>query len=543
MNAAPQEDLAFLSSNKQNLLFLHVTAEDQKILREIGAYLSPKMPEVIAKFYDSLLSFDIYQQYLSNPNLVERLKKAQLEYFQNLFDAAFDEAYAAKRRQIGMTHERIGLEPRWYIGSYYVYCRLIFPLLREKYGCDPEKLEEMLITLLKAFNLDIQIAMESYIKRYSSELVDASKSLEQKLWMEDRLLSFILTEAGDAIVGLDEQDRISTWSQGAQRIFGYKISEILDKSLSDLLQQPEIIEQLKKNAEEEGSATIYESEWRNKKGRTILADATLTLLRDKNGVQVGSTLIVRDTTEIRRLANKVKNMEQLSAMTKITAGVAHEIRTPLGVLALTGDLLYDRAMKTLDTVNESNREAIKSEISELISGLQREVVRLNEIVDHYLVLSRIKQPNKMRIHLKSYLEKILNDLSSRRPEKDILFYLNVHDEEAYVHIDAEQFQRVFLNLFENSQYSMKKKGIITIVAKKKKDHIEIAFHDTGIGIPAHQINRLFSAFYTNKPGGTGLGLYLVREIVEAHGGAVDIESVEGKGATVIIRLPQGDEES
>lgn len=543
MSPSPKTSLSNMSSYQQRLKFLHVTEEEKAIIREVGPLLMPKIHDILDKFYSHLQSFELFDQYLSAPEVVDHLKEVLHEYFKHLFSAVFDESYIISRRMIGKTHERIGLEPRWYIGAYSIFSELIFAHLRDIYPNNFERQEKARVTLMKAFFLDIQIAVEAYIERYAGELVDASKSLEQKLWMEDRLLSFILTEAGDAIVGLDEHDRISTWSQGAQRIFGYKTSEILDKSLSDLLHQPDIIDELKRTAEEEGSATAYESEWRNKNGQTIHADVTLTILRDNKGIHVGSTLIVRDTTEIRRLANKVKNMEQLAAMTKITAGVAHEIRTPLGVMALTADLLSNSVAKIMDSNKLGNQVDLKKEINELIVELQREVDRLNEIVDHYLVLSRIKQPNKKQVHLKPYLESILSELSSRRSDKDIMFYLNVLDEEIIVNIDTDQFRRAFLNLFENSTFAIQKEGMITIVAKKRDRNVEIAFHDTGIGVPSHQVERLFSAFYTNKPGGTGLGLYLVREIVEAHKGKVTIDSEEGKGTTVTISIPYTEEET
>ncbi len=525
------------SASNYNYDFHPLTEHDIKTLREAGPLVLPYIPEVIDQFYTKLEKNPQYQQWFDSKEDIERLKKVQYNYFCSIFEGRFDDTHFEIRKQIGESHHQIGLTPQSFSGGYTVYCEILFPILLHLFYEQPERLNQIQTALIKVFFMDIHLAMDSYIDRYAHELLEASHALEQKLWLEDRLLSFILTEAGDAIVGLDEQDRISTWSQGAQRLFGYKTSEILDKSLFDLLKNSNEADKLKQVTLEEESTTIYEAEWVTKSGHPFTADATLTLLRNKNGGHIGSTLIVRDTAEIRRLASKVKNMEQLAAMTKITAGVAHEIRTPLGVIALTTDLLADRLLEAVDSIHDGNREKIKYEIKEFTSDLQREVDRMNEIVNHYLVLSRIKQPSKKKVHLKTYLQNILNDLSSRRPDKDIMFYLNVHDDEVYVNIDKDQFRRVFLNLFENSQYSIQNAGIITIVTKTKNNSIQFEFHDTGFGIPKNQMPHMFSAFHTNKPGGTGLGLYLVREIVEAHNGQVHIESQEGKGTTVIFTIP------
>ena len=538
MDSPSVERVSGGKSYLEQLRFLQVTETEKQLLRNLAPRLQPRLPEIIDRFYEILQSSEpTTRSFLADSAVVQRLKAAQQAYFENLFTAVFDESYVARRIAIGRMHEKIGLEPRWYIGGYDLYCAILFPLLRKEFSHDPEELEAAQLALLKAFFLDMQIVMETYIERFAGELIEARRALEQKLWIEDRLLYSILEKTGDAIVGLDEHDRISTWSQGAQRIFGYKTLEILEKAPAGFMRNPEDFERLKRMAAEQGTASIYASEWVNKEGRTITADATMTYLKDEEGVHVGSILIVRDTTEIRRLATEVKNMEQIYAMTKITAGVAHEIRTPLGVLTLTADMLQERVSRILEFVDTPEREQTRKEMGELLSDLQVEVERLDEIVNHYLVLSRIKKPSRSPIHLKSYLQDFISEVGSRRLEKEIRFQLKMDDEDVYVNIDPDHFRHVFLNLFDNSQYAILSRGEIDIAVEREQEHLQIAFQDTGIGIPRDRLKALFSPFVTNKPGGTGLGLYLVREIVEAHDGRVRIESREGYGTTVIITLP------
>ncbi len=530
------------SNYSEQLRFLHVTEEEKQALRDIAPFLLPKLPDIIEEFYTILGKFGITQTFLTDESMMERLKKAQLEYFHNLLEAVFDEKYISKRRLIGKAHERIGLEPRWYIGGYAIFSQIIFPLLREYFGENTVQLERTQLALLKAFILDMQIAMETYIERFVNQLIDARRALEQKLWMEDRLLSFVLTEATDAIVGLDEQNRIVTWNQGAQRIFGYKISEILDKTPSDLICDPQKFETLKEEAAGKGSAILYASEWKNKNDENLTADATLTCLWDRNGIHVGSTLLLRDITEIRELASKVKNMEQLYAMTKITAGVAHEIRTPLSILALTADLMGERVFEALDYEQKYLRQSAKQDIQDMISDMQTEVDRLNEIVNHYLVLSKIQKPTKVRTHLKSYLEELMEEISVTKNSKTIQYSLNIHDDSLYLDVDPDHFRRVLVNLFENSQYAIQSEGEINVYVDSEDEFAKIEVSDTGVGISDNIQQNLFSAFVTTKPGGTGLGLYLVREIIEAHQGMVSIENRNKSGTNVIIHLPLAKED-
>ncbi|MFB3785944.1 MAG: protoglobin domain-containing protein [bacterium] len=526
---------------EQQVEFLQVTQSERQILQDLAGFIVPRLPGIIDRFYSTLRSFPVTRPYFSTPGTVERLKIAQLEYFTNIFAHAFTPHDIQKHKNIGNTHVRIGLQPKWYIGGYALYCQYIFPLLRQKYPDDSQLLETAQVALLKAMFLDMQIVLETYIERYSSELIEARTALEQKLWMEDRLLTFILNEATDAIVGLDEQGRIATWSQGAQSIFGYKTSETLDKSITDLIQEPEMLNYLFEEAEKKGSATLQGSHWLTKEGKSIEANATLTYLQDQHGTHIGWSLLVQNLTDVRRLADKVKSMEQLSAMTKITAGVAHEIRTPLGVIALTADLIQHRVDLILEQCGAAVREAQQPEINELMAELHLEVERLNEIVDHYLVLSRIKKPNKQRCHLPSYLEDILSSIRSRQGSSAIEIALQA-EEDLYVDIDPAHFRRIFLNLYENSRFAIEGRGKITVTAQQADEQAEIRFRDNGAGIPPEKMDRIFTAFNTNRPGGTGLGLYLVREIVEAHQGTVTIESTEGKGTMVIITLPLAVEE-
>ena len=105
-----------------------------------------------------------------------------------------------------------------------------------------------------------------------------------------------------------------------------------------------------------------------------------------------------------------------------------------------------------------------------------------------------------------------------------------------VEMDPDHIRRVFLNLFDNSKHAIKSKGEISIQSLVEDGQVHIQFRDTGSGIPQEYLDKLFTAFVTNKPGGTGLGLYLVREIIEAHDGRVSIESGVNQGTIIHIFL-------
>jgi len=516
--------------------YLNVTDDDRKILKELAPLLLPKLPGIISSFYDNHKLFPITQPLEQIQEKVDQLHTAHLKCFEKMLQGVFDKEYIRYRKHIGELHIEIKLPPKGYIGAYSLYCEKLVPILAGIYHDSPHKFQQAQMALLKVFLLDMQVEIDSYISHYSNELIETRNALENKLWMEDRLLSFILNEANDAIIGLDEQDRISTWSQGAQDIFGYKTLDTIEMSLYDLVLQKQTIDDIIEEAKKNGYAILKGAYWKNHEGNPVNADAILTYLCDRQGEHIGSTLLIKDMTEIRRMAEKVKNMEQLAAMTKITAGVAHEIRTPMNIITLTGDLLQNRIDKILDQNANLSIDEDRREINELLSDLQTEIVRMNEIVDHYLVLSRIKRPSKKRMYLKPFLEDITREFYARKIQKIDRIEL-ITEDDISIELDRDHFRRVFHNLYDNSLYAIKESGQITIRTTIDHDYVVIEFCDNGIGIPKDKINGILSAFVTHRPGGTGLGLYLVREIVEAHHGTVNIESETGNGAIVRMRIP------
>ncbi|MBN2327057.1 MAG: PAS domain S-box protein [Candidatus Omnitrophica bacterium] len=511
--------------------YVKLSDKDRSALRSLAPWLLPQIPEIVDRFYEHLQSLPVSTPLSNLSEQIEKIKAAQIEYFQKILEGDFDENHIKDHKKFS------GLTPKCRLGAYAFFCETLFPLLQESFPSGGDQQPAAQIALVKTFFLDIQIAIESYIYSFSEELLQTRIALENKLWLEDRLLTFILSESTDAIIGFDDQDRICTWSQGAQRIFGYKTTEILDKSLTDLVLNPEIAQNLKKEGAQQGFGALQGAFWISKSRNRIDADATLTCLTDRNGNPIGATLLIRDRTEARTMADKIKNMEQLTAMTKITASVAHEIRTPLGIIALTSDLLKNRFTKLLHQQDITIAEHEKEEISGFISDLQTEVDRLNEIVDHYLVLSRIRRPQKSPIELKPFLQAIVQELSKEKHNSGIQWELRAQDD-LLVDIDAEQFRRIFHNLNDNSLHAIEGPGIIRMTAFSTDDQVQIMFQDNGAGVKIENSDNLFSAFVTHRTGGTGLGLYLVREIVEAHQGSVQIESAPGQGTAIIITLPK-----
>jgi signal transduction histidine kinase len=245
--------------------------------------------------------------------------------------------------------------------------------------------------------------------------------------------------------------------------------------------------------------------------------------------QVGHAMILRDITESRRSAQQTIESERLNALTLLAAGVAHEIGNPLNSLHIHLQLM-ERQAHRLD-------RAAREELQESIDIARSEVNRLDSIVTQFL---RAIRPSKPELHpegVNTIVEETLRFLTPEIQDRDIAIEQELRSDLPMLQIDRDQMKQAFYNVIKNSLEAMKRGGTLRIHADRDDTHVLISFIDTGSGVSAENLGRVFEPYFTTKPSGSGLGLLIVRRIVREHGGELSIESSEGKGLALTIRLP------
>jgi signal transduction histidine kinase len=177
------------------LAFLELGEEDVANLRHLAPLLEKHADSFVAAFYRHLLSFDFTRALLADPDVKDRLLVKQREYLLSLASPNFDDAYFRGRIAIGETHVRVGLEPRWYLGAYSLYQRLLVPVIFEHFRTSPALMERVVVSLQKRLTLDAQLAMESYIERREArlgflnrELAQSARDLERRYDVEHERL-------------------------------------------------------------------------------------------------------------------------------------------------------------------------------------------------------------------------------------------------------------------------------------------------------------------------------------------------------------------
>jgi two-component system, sporulation sensor kinase E len=254
----------------------------------------------------------------------------------------------------------------------------------------------------------------------------------------------------------------------------------------------------------------------------------------KGGVteQVGHAMILRDITESRRSAQQTIESERFNALTLLAAGVAHEIGNPLNSLHIHLQLMQRQAHK-LDG-------AAREEFQESIDIARSEVNRLDSIVTQFLRAIRPSKPQLQPENLNMIVEEAVRFFAPEIQDRDIVVEQELRSDLPLLRLDRDQMKQAFYNVIKNSLEAMKHGGILRIRIDRDDTHVLVSFVDTGSGMSAENLSRVFEPYFTTKPSGTGLGLLIVRRIVREHGGELSIESSEGKGLTLTIRLPYVD---
>ena len=241
----------------------------------------------------------------------------------------------------------------------------------------------------------------------------------------------------------------------------------------------------------------------------------------------GVAFLLRDTTRLRQLED---------VRTAFVANVSHELRTPLSIFQGYTETLID------------NPELPPEDVRPMLEIMRKHSRRLNALVDDLLILARLESRDE-QLHLApldvaKFLGEAVADWSLRSGEKKIALSAEVAPGLPAIFADAFRLEQVMGNLIENAIKYTNSGGSVTVRAAAADDGVEICVEDTGLGIPAADVPRIFERFYradkgrSREHGGTGLGLSIVKHIVLAHGGSVRAESEHGRGTSVILRLPK-----
>jgi len=242
-------------------------------------------------------------------------------------------------------------------------------------------------------------------------------------------------------------------------------------------------------------------------------------------VKKAEGVIEQRAREQHELSEQLSQAERLAALGEMVAAVSHEIKNPLGIIQSTSELLGG-----MPGANDTQKR-----LSKVIS---EESVRLNQIVTEFLDFSRPQALNLRECHLEEIIRKNLSFMQSELDKKGITVKNNLNGRSLRLMADQELLYLAILNILLNAMQSMEDGGAIDVRVDEERDHFRIEIEDKGCGISEENAKRVFDPFFTTKEKGSGLGLSIVKKIIEGHRGTIGIRSREGEGTKVEVRLPR-----
>jgi signal transduction histidine kinase len=223
---------------------------------------------------------------------------------------------------------------------------------------------------------------------------------------------------------------------------------------------------------------------------------------------------------------QLRRADRLSALGELSAGMAHEIRNPLGSIKGAVEILKD----------DYRPDEAKYEFIQI---LQKETDRLNHIVQEFLGFARPKQPEFQFADLNKAIESVLTLTAQEAKKAGVKVDKRLDPSIGKRSLDAGLLKQAFLNLILNAIQAMPGGGVLSVESGLRGDAIEVTIGDTGIGISEENRKKLFSPFFTTKKNGTGLGLAITYRIIQNHRGTIDVKSEQGKGTMFTVKIPIG----
>ena len=356
------------------------------------------------------------------------------------------------------------------------------------------------------------------------------RQLHVKADENDRLREFsenILESLNDGLAVVNRDDRIVRWNRRLEELYGLRHEDAVDRRLSDIFDQGFFDTLRGARRESPDGAAIYRVALttRHDPPRRLLVNIAMTPLRESDGVISGTILVLEDISARVQLEEQLQISEKMASLGLLAAGVAHEVNTPLtGISSYTQMLLQGAAPDDPST--------------KVLEKIEKQTFRAAKIVNGLLNLARPAQVDSGPVDVNAVINDVLSLLEHQLRTSSIQVRKEMSAVSPVVQGIEYKLQQVFLNLFLNARDAMPRGGWLTVMTRSGAESvIEVA--DTGSGIPADQLSRIYDPFFTTKDigKGTGLGLSITYGIVQEHGGSITCDSSVGQGTRFTLRLP------
>ena len=386
------------------------------------------------------------------------------------------------------------------------------------------------------YNTTVNILAFYGIALLSSWLSEKVRSSAQKIRTQaqsfeelHRLHRHIVNSIPSGLITIDPSQEITFLNRASEDILGWSSSNALGLPIGDVFRDARIVlenpHKLRVVTREQSSVIV--------KRRRRDIGWSLSPVFDGNGHWIGHTLMLQDITKLKDLERLMYRAEKLAAVGELAAAVAHEVRNPLAAISGSIQLLRNK----LDLRGTELR---------LMNIVLRETEGLNQWINEFLEYSRPPPIHSQPFDLTLLLNDAVAAFSQDEAQSEIAVKMS-SEESVWALGDTNRMKQVLWNLLNNAAQSMPEGGNIHVDVKALSNGshplVELTIQDEGVGIPTEDLDRVFHPFFTTKERGTGLGLAVVHQIMENHGGQITVKSEPSEGTTFRLVLPMSVERS
>jgi len=346
-----------------------------------------------------------------------------------------------------------------------------------------------------------------------------------KLLSEKAELQQVVDHLEDGIILFTQDRRALFFNKAAEVIVGRPLEEVVGWPWDDVLRPFHPLRPLLQHAFEH---------------RASFRNAAVTMPRDDGNKEflvslffvtdrhraMGAMVVVKDLESIKTLRSLITYSAKLTALGRLTSGLAHEVKNPLNAMMIHLELLREKLDVPADEVQQS-LEVIGSEIR-----------RLDRVVHGFLRFIRPEELSLRLFDLNTLLKDVAALMETEWQKEGIRFAFQWDPTLPLIAADEELLRQAFLNILLNACQAMPTGGLVRIsTAMERWDSVRVSIADTGVGIPPDDLGKIYQLYYTTKPHGSGIGLSLVYRVVQMHNGFIDASSELGRGTTMVVRLP------
>ncbi len=368
------------------------------------------------------------------------------------------------------------------------------------------------------------------LREYMGNLKKTNKDLETQMTLVKDLhvyIENILNSITMGILTIDLDAKITYLNNAGVTILQSDKTNFIGQKIEDIFKKDHFIPAvLHRMIHSNHSYQGHEIKTQKPSGGDVLLRLNTVFLFDQHSDVVGYAVTFEDVTEIRQLHNRVQNAEKMAAMGGLAAGIAHEVRNPLG------------AIKTCAQFLESNSspDDAQHRFSELIV---RESHRMDLLITRLLNFTRPAEFDFQYTDMSRLIENAVDLASLKSSDVKIELTNSTLDILPHIFVDEKRISQAIFNILINGVEAITDDGQVQVTASfdTATENIAITISDTGKGIPKKELDTIFNPFFTTRPGGTGLGLAIVQQIIVEHNGSIEVQSVVGKGTTFTITLP------